>query len=81
MRDRVVPFSSGTEYAEWVAANCDRCKYGFDDWYNCEIQIALDMAYLDDGTIPGYIAAAIGCQEGHCPPCPLLEEKDATTQR
>lgn len=53
---RVRPFSNGTEFDMWTAANCERCmRYG-----ECEIDAALSEAFYGDGTIPADIAARMG---------------------
>lgn len=56
--DRIRPFSNGTEYTSWTSTNCDRCQ-NFD---NCEIASAIDLASLDDGTIDLEIAVRAGAE-------------------
>jgi len=82
---KVKPFDSGTQYVEWVARNCNRCKYGFteSDWYQCEIQYALDLAFITDGHVDRYIAEAMGWKDQvpwyYTWDCPLKEAVDGKT--
>jgi hypothetical protein len=62
MADKVRPFSSGTQFADWTSRNCDRCSKGAsptlepDQWPTCEIEGALVAGYVGDGTITAEIA-------------------------
>jgi len=59
------PFSSGGQFSDWTGANCDRCtkgahRLGADALPDCEIELALGEAYLDDGNISDEIAKRMG---------------------
>lgn len=57
-------FSSGSQYGDWVASNCERCaKYDVNDLPTCEIDEALGLAYLDDGKVTPEIALRAGVNE------------------
>jgi len=61
---RVRIFSSGSQYSDWVASNCERCtKYDLDDLPTCEIDEALGVAYFEDGTVTEAIAKRAGYTE------------------
>lgn len=68
--ERVTPFSSGSEYAEWVHNNCDRCVRS-DEYVpeepgdppagrSCDLEFALSRAYCTDGTLSAEEAARLG---------------------
>lgn len=66
--ERVRPFSSGSQFADWSGCNCDRCDKGVhslgpEAWPTCEIEIALYNAYGDDGSVPADIANRMGHTE------------------
>ena len=69
------PFSSGSQFQDWVGANCDRCtkgahRLGADALPDCEIELALGEAYIGDGNITDEIAARLGCGSGlYCWQC------------
>lgn len=56
MTDRIYIFSNGSQYADWQASNCERCK----KIEQCEIWFALDDALWDDGTVSQEIAKRAG---------------------
>ena len=63
MSEPIRPFSNGTEYGDWQASNCERCKKAYfpDEAETiCEIFYALDMASFLDGTISEDIARRMG---------------------
>ncbi len=56
MGERVRPFAEGSEFVDWKRRNCDRCTLRWQegrgrDAYLCDIESALDYAYMDDGTV------------------------------
>jgi hypothetical protein len=55
------PFSNGTQYADWLASNCDRCKK--QNSGDCFIQTSLACAYVGDGEVPEDIAKKMGRTE------------------
>jgi hypothetical protein len=64
MSDKVYIFSCGTQYADWVGSNCERCtKYDANDLPTCEIDEAIGMAYMDDGKVTEEIAIRAGYTE------------------
>lgn len=61
---RIHPFSCGSQYADWIHNNCKNgCPktydYKLEDW-RCPLMKALDIAYISDGTVPQWVAKAIG---------------------
>jgi len=81
--DGVCPFSSGTQYLDWVANNCDKCRKG-PDWKavemgaentKCEIEQALSEGAIT-GRVPKEIARRMGFFENrgkYVWPCPEVE--------
>jgi hypothetical protein len=69
---RCGPFYCGTQGADWRVANCDNCHMrGFHrgtvgkqefEW-RCEIQYAIDGAYMGDGTVSAVIGRRMGCPD------------------
>ena len=53
MGERVRPFSKGSEFTGWKAFNCQRCvlRWEAGQGYQCDIEAALDYAYMDDGKV------------------------------
>ena len=61
------PFYCGSQYSDWVSENCERCSRGYDyeaGTWRCELQRALDEAYLDTGEVADEVAERIGYREG-----------------
>ena len=61
--NRISPFSCGTQYMDWEAANCLRCKKSVDvndDVFVCDIQEALGLACIGDGYVTDDIARRMG---------------------
>lgn len=76
---RYNPFSNGSQYGDWAASNCWRCTKDAPIGVppTCPIQIALDGALFDDGTVSKDIARRMGYlgHEGHYGwPCGEIEE-------
>lgn len=80
MNKKVSPFHCGSQHADWVCANCDHCdKYDperpVDDPDACDIDNALTVASLGDGTVSEEIARRMGYRSGTfvynwpCPEC------------
>lgn len=67
---RVRPFYCGTQYYDWMFANCDRCTKGLREMPDgelvtrCEILDALSAASWDDGTVAPNIADRMGYADG-----------------
>lgn len=66
-RTRFVPFSCGSEKADWHYRNCNNCRKGYskETGWNCEIERALDAAFLGDGSVSNEIGERMG--GGRCP--------------
>jgi hypothetical protein len=63
MLERIRPFSNGFEWDCWQERNCEVCPLAYNERarrYDCEIQEALDLASIDDGTISAVIATKMG---------------------
>lgn len=60
--ERKRPFSSSSQAADWFALNCDRCALSnaYREAGACDIEQALALAYLDDGTVDPAIARRMG---------------------
>jgi len=66
-RDRVSPFSCGSEFADWHSNNCGECRDGYDydaEEFGCRLERALSWACIDDGMIDRDIAMVIGWRPG-----------------
>ena len=59
------PFYCGSQYLDWVASNCERCKKGSIDEIEirCPIQRTLDAACIGDGEISDAMAVRMGITE------------------
>lgn len=58
---RYHPFSNGTQYMDWEASNCASCSKSRDEWpLACDLQEALGLACIGDGTISEEIARRVG---------------------
>lgn len=93
---QIIPFGSGSQFADWSDHNCGRCwkssERAFDNnptgWsgkrFNCALDKALGEAYLDDGLIPIALAKRLGWTE-ESPQikydCPELETKAPPRKR
>lgn len=76
---RVRPFSNGSQFSDWEDRNCWRCKKsyhnnppgkredGYDMPYNCELDEAITVAYLGDGTLSEEQGKRIGYTESDPP--------------
>ncbi len=79
MSERVRPFSEGSEFIDWKRRNCDRCtlRWQAGHGYQCDIEAALDYAYLDNRTVRASIGERMGfsCQHvaEECPERELVE--------
>lgn len=65
----VRPFSTGSQYMDWEAKNCDGC----DLRHRCSILRALAFACIDDGTITATMATRMGADRSgnrYAWPCP-----------
>lgn len=64
MRERCRPFDTGTQFADWKARNCARCKKRYrDEQWHCDIEDNLDYACLTNGLIDVKIAKRMGYQD------------------
>jgi len=73
--NKIRPFSSGSQYSEWTASNCERCTKAYDRGEYCEIENALLIAFFDDGNVTQEIATRMGINSdsGYCWMCPEVE--------
>lgn len=59
--ERVQPFANGHEYLCWLAANCERCtKFDPTHANDCDLEYALALACVLDGTIAPEIVTRLG---------------------
>lgn len=65
MNEKVRPFSTGSQFADWCDRNCSRCvKYEPDGpAAACQIDHALMDAQIGDGSVPPEIAERLGYVE------------------
>jgi len=65
----IIPFSNGSSFMDWQCLNCDSCKkFNEDDpEKSCEIDYALAIGSIGDGTISEDIAKRMGFSEGYAP--------------
>lgn len=66
MGTMIRPFSNGTQYMDWLASNCERCKKATWDLvenFKCDLQEALDMACIGTGEITNEQSKRIGINE------------------
>jgi hypothetical protein len=56
------PFSTGSQFADWLDRNCERCvKYEPEGAAGaCSIDAALLTAQITDGSVPDEIAERLG---------------------
>jgi len=57
------PFSTGSQAADWISRNCEKCQKRFrhdQKKYHCRWQKEIDVAYMTTGTISARCADAIG---------------------
>jgi len=76
MTTRIRIFSNGSQYMDWQASNCERCKKAIWTFEppTCPIQVALEEADFDDGTISEEIAKQSGYdKERYVWPCAEVE--------
>jgi len=81
----VHPFSSGTEYMDWRARNCERCSKDYDPAKDtdgvgqglCDIETTLSLAAIGEGTISDDIAVRLKFDGVWIVPyCPEKEASD-----
>ena len=78
MSERVRPFHSGMQSADWEDCNCPGCTKAHQDHdamtvrdEPCVIRKALFFAYWSDGTVSAKIADMMGAPDGrYAWPCP-----------
>lgn len=80
----VRPFHSGSQFADWQASNCGRCKREENADRNkpptCPILYALSLACIGSGYVPLEIAERAGWKQGEWPytwPCTEVEWTEA----
>ncbi len=51
MGERVRPFAKGSEFVAWKRRNCERCTLKWQQGlgYQCDIESAVDYAYMERG--------------------------------
>ncbi len=61
---RVRPFYCGTQMGDWTARNCERCVKGWRHEHGsdirCDIDGAIAVGYIGDGTVSAEIARRMG---------------------
>ena len=73
LNPEVCPFSNGTQYLDWKASNCGRCKklatdtQITNDRMPCSIEYALSMALIGDGEVSAGIAQRMGYFDNNPP--------------
>jgi len=61
MSEPIRPFACGTQFMDWERRNCERCaKAWADDEFHCDLQKALSLGAVGDGTITTEVARRIG---------------------
>ena len=67
MGERVRPFSCGRYFRDWKSRNCQRCalQWQAGQGYQCDIEAALDYAYMDDGKVTTTIGKLLGFDGQH----------------
>ena len=81
------PFNNGTQFADWLARNCERCAKGADPnnpppILECDIDQALLEGYFGDGRIPLAIAERMGAvanKAAYSWVCGEFQAKEATS--
>lgn len=65
-KDKIQPFPNGSSFGDWHCVNCDECRKGYDyeesDW-NCDLEYAVDLAYMGTGEIPADMGRRLGYKE------------------
>lgn len=64
MDNRVLPFVTGAQLADWVKRNCNFCVRSFDNGGRCEIESELVRASRGNGTVSQTVASRMGQREG-----------------
>jgi hypothetical protein len=65
-KERVRPFSNGSQFGDWCASNCERCTKATAEQEPhelCEIAKALGEAYWDDGSVSKEIGDRMGYKD------------------
>jgi|SRR3990167_253358 len=71
--ERVRPFSNGTQYLDWAASNCGRCKKAASledsraDKVTCDIERAIGAGGASDGTVSAEIGQRMGYIDNNPP--------------
>jgi hypothetical protein len=78
MAGRISPFSSGTQYLDWLDKNCCHCKKYTGENGDCEINDAISLAACGDGTVSAKIAKRMGYASplAYCWECPEREDEN-----
>lgn len=61
--EKIMPFSTGSQAADWKARNCNHCKkrYRHDQLkYHCRWEKEIDVSWVTDGEISPHCVMAIG---------------------
>ena len=71
--EAIIPFSCGSQYLDWQVSNCGRCKKAASledvkaDKFTCEIERAIGVACISDGTVSAEIAQRMGYIDNNPP--------------
>lgn len=76
--EKITPFHSGCEFADWEDSNCGKCKKFENESSSieeagCPYSFSLLLAYLDDGTVDKAMHDEYMGDDGNCK---KLEKKD-----
>jgi len=61
--DRHIPFYCGSQKMDWHCYNCSNCTKGYDDEaraWRCDLEKAIDNAFMGDGSVSAEIAKRMG---------------------
>jgi hypothetical protein len=69
------PFLNASQLAEWTCRNCSECEKAYDEEalrYHCDIEEALGLTSINDGSITKEIADRMGYDDPlvYCWECP-----------
>lgn len=78
-KKKIYPFSNGSQFMDWAASNCDRCKKSTESGdFTCDIQKEISYAAIDDGSVSEDIAKRMGYSDPllYCWMCTEVEWTD-----
>lgn len=69
------PFKNKQEFFTWLEENCDKCRFGHNPSWPCQLQRALSYTYAVDSELHHYYADKIGLN-GKVRPCQQFQARD-----